>query len=301
MRISLAGPFYTSRSVVAAAQQTMNLIPEAVEVPNEPARLVLYGRPGLQQFVQLPSTKIRGMWSGGGRLFVVAGISEIEVKQDGTYVVSTASIAETPGVPAAAPDPVTISSNGTQLMIVGGGKVYCDNGTGAVAANWAIIGNGNTSASGLDWTSGPQFQTSWTGMPIIIGGVNYKVGLVSSATHLQISTGALPTATNVVWEIAAGAQVDGVTGGYLDGYFVVNRVATPGTPGDPGKQFQISALFDGTRWNAADYGVKEGAPDYISCILCDHEELWLFGKNYATEIWNNVGSQLVNGVATFPF
>ena len=281
----------------------MNLIPEAVEIPNEPARLVLYGRPGLQQFCQLPSAKIRGMWAGGGRLFVVAGISEIEVKQDGTYTVYPGSIAESAGT--VDPDPVSIASNGTQLMFVGGGLVYVDNGTppGAVAAQWAVTGNGDTSASGLVWTSGPQFQTSWTGMPIIIDDTNYVVGLVNSATHLQVSSSSpvLPTATDVVWEIAAGGQVDGVTGGFQDGYFIINRVPTPGAAGDPGKQFNLSALYDGTRWNPLDYGVKEGAPDYISSILCDHEELWLFGKDYATEIWQNVGSQLVNGVATFPY
>jgi len=300
MRISLAGPFYTSRSVVAAAQQTMNLIPEAVEAGNEVARLVLYGRPGLKQFSQLPSAKIRGMWAGPDRLFVVAGTDWIEVNPDGTYTVRSGAIQEMPG---ADPDPVSISSNGTQLMIVGGQNVYIDNGTGAVGAQWAVTGNGDTSASGLVWTSGPQFQTSWTNMPIIIDGADYVVGLVNSPTHLQVSStsGTLPTASDVVWEIAAGGQVDGVTGGYLDGYFIVNRVPTPGAANDPGKQFNISALYDGTRWNPLDFGVKEGAPDYINSILCDHEELWLFGDDYATEVWTNVGSQVVNGVATFPF
>jgi len=47
--------------------------------------------------------------------------------------------------------------------------------------------------------------------------------------------------------------------------------------------------------------VKEGNSDYINSILCDHEELILFGRE-TTEVHQNVGITLDSaGVASFPF
>jgi hypothetical protein len=95
--------------------------------------------------------------------------------------------------------------------------------------------------------------------------------------------------------------VDAVTGGFLDGYFIINRVPTPGVAGDPGRQYNISGLYDGTLWDELDFGLKEGNSDYINSILCDHEELILFGRE-TTEVHQNVGITLDSaGVASFPF
>ena len=293
MKISLAGPSYTSLSVVAAAQQTMNLIPEAVEVPNEPARLVLYGRPGLQYFAALTPFKIRCIWSGGGRCFVIHGPNYTEVHSDGTTTLSAKTVAQG----TSDPDPAQIFSNGNQLMIVSGGLVYCDNGSGPVPANFAITGTGNTfsgSPGGTlvnSVTPGP-FLPAWQGSNILIDDVSYVMTGVPN-DHTIILDRNLPAQTNVVWEAAQGAQVDGITGAVLDGYFIVNRVANSGT-GISGRQFNISALMDGTRWNPLDYGIKEGAPDNINSILTDHEELWLFGTD-SIEVWSDVGA------SPFPF
>jgi hypothetical protein len=93
--------------------------------------------------------------------------------------------------------------------------------------------------------------------------------------------------------------VDGVTGGFIDGYGVVNREPRPDLPqtGDPGRQFNISGLNDFTIWDPLQYGIKEGRSDYINSVLCDHEELVLFGTE-STEIWQNVGATPTN---LFPF
>src|SRR4030095_5223439 len=100
MKIPLAGPSYTSRSVVAAAQQTMNLYPEMIEVPSEPARLALYGRPGLKSFAALTPAKIRALWAGGGRLFAIHGPNETEVHSDGTTATLATTLAQGSGSPA---------------------------------------------------------------------------------------------------------------------------------------------------------------------------------------------------------
>lgn len=294
MRISLAAPSYTARSVVAAAQQTMNLIPEPVEVPNEPTRIALYGRPGLKLFCTMSPIKIRAMWAGGGRLFVLNGGTLTEVHQDGTQTPRAGTVAQG----TSSPDPAGIFSNGHQLLVVSGGYAYCDNGSGPQQLFFSQTGTGNTVAASdaLNWVSGPNFSTTWVGLPIIVGGNDYVVATVPSTTQLTFTT---PTvdATGVTWVMPNppnGTAVTAVTGGFLDGYFLVNRVAVPNTSTDPGRQFAISNLDNGLQWDPLDFGVKEGHSDYINSILCDHEELWLFGTE-TTEVWNNVGAP------TFPF
>ena len=379
MKISLAGPSYTSRSVVAAAQQTMNLYPEAVETPNEPTKLVLYGRPGLQVFATLSPAKIRCLWAGGGRLFVVHGNTLSEVNQAGTATARTGTLAES--VPAVNPDKAWIASNGHQLMIVSGGFVYCDNGAGPEQAFFQLSGTGDTFPTGVGHTlsnvltrdSGTPFTAAMVGGPITINGRSHTVAIFSDDTHLVIDppaptesdirwiyTGtndptistnilsrdsgdsflqtptlvgktitingrnyevtsvtnsdilgidpAAPPEGDVRWNVAGGQAVNGVTGGFLDGYGIINRTWPPSGPGtrvpgrrnragveeDHGRQFNISGLNDFTFWDPLDFGVKEGHSDYIVQVHCDHEELWLLGSE-TTEVWTNVGDP------NFPF
>src|SRR5262249_375145 len=122
MRISLAGPSYVSGSVNAAAQQCMNLVPEIIEVPNEPVRMPLYGRPGIRLFSTMRQPKIRALWAGGGRLFCVNGSDLTEVFENGSYADRPGSLQQGPDDP----DPAQIFSNGHQLLVISGGKVYCD-------------------------------------------------------------------------------------------------------------------------------------------------------------------------------
>lgn len=308
MKISLAAPSYTSRSVVAAAQQTMNFVPEPVEVGNEPVKMVLYGRPGLKYFTSLVPGKIRCLWAGGGRLFVIHGPTLSEVLQDGSVHDRAGTVAQIAGV---SPDPAQIFSNGHQLMIVSGGQVYCDNGGtggGPVPVKQLESGNGNTSSSGnqLVWidpatglpgtgTSGPFLGPPvWSG-PIVVNNVAYTITGVPNG-HTILLDRDPGNQTNVVFQSPNGGLLDGVTGAFLDGYFIVNRVYNSTTAGStqPGRQFNISWLNDGTMWDPADFGVKEGAADNIRSVLADHEELWLFGEE-TTEIWTNIGDP------NFPF
>jgi hypothetical protein len=123
----------------------------------------------------------------------------------------------------------------------------------------------------------------------------------------------------VLWNIAGGAEVNGVTGCIMDGYGIINGVPNPPGPGggvrggatyggkaaatpgyDPGRNFYLSGLNDFTLWNPLDFGTKEGRSDYIRSVLADHEQLILLGTE-SIEPWSDIGSQVVNGVATFPF
>ena len=375
----------------------MNLYPEVVESPNEPTRMVLYGRPGIKFFQTLApiAFKIRAMWAGGGRLFVVHGTRFSEVTEAGGVTTATQLLLEG-GVPNP-PDAAQIFSNGHQLMIISGGQVYYDNGAGPEPAHFQLSGNGHTLPTGMGGTlddvltrdSGTVFTEAMVGGPITIAGRKHTVASFTDEDHVIVDpptpvgggeadiwwmfTGAnyphgvnilsrdpltsvdtftsamvgelitvnhrnydvtawidndhlvlgaaiagapseAPSEAGIRWNLAGGDVVTGVTGGFLDGYGIVNR-PWPGPPGpgrevvpigaprranrsgeleDHGRQFNISALNDFSFWDPLDFALKEGHSDYIVSILCDHEELWLFGTE-TTEVWTNVGDP------NFPF
>lgn len=72
----------------------------------------------------------------------------------------------------------------------------------------------------------------------------------------------------------------------LDGYFLVNQNLT-------GK-FYVSAINDGTSWNALDFATAESSSDNLIAIVNAVGQAWLFGSS-STEIWTNTGDSL------FPF
>lgn len=315
MKISLAGPSYTSRSVVAAAQETINWYPETLAVGDEPRKQPLIGRPGLKLFATLSPTKIRCLWAGGGRLFVIHGNKQSEITEAGT--ITTAS--QTLAVGSGNPDPAQIFSNGHQLMVVSGGLVYVDNGAGPIPARFTVSGLVDTDGTTtVYWTtSGTTPETSEKFNALMVGQImriqdgDYLVASFINDATITV-TAPVPVGSDLPYSVPrSGDQVTAVTGGFLDGYGIVNRPPDPPGPGmlarrrrinrlsveepfDPGRQFNISELFDFSVWDPLMFGVKEGHSDYIRSILCDHEELWLLGTE-TTEIWSNVGDP------NFPF
>src|SRR5262249_24801671 len=180
-------------------------------------------------FTAVTQPKIRAMWAGGGRLFVISGSTLTEVKSDTTTVNRTGTVQQGTGDP----DPAQIFSNGHQLMIVSGGQVYCGNGGGPKPALFLVRGTGNlvNSNASLQWVSGPTFKTSWTGMNITINAQIYTITGVpgTGPTYTTLLLSPTPAnASNVPWAISGGTQVDAQTGGFIDGYLVVNPLPRPG-------------------------------------------------------------------------
>lgn len=69
-RIKIAGPTYTSQSVNADCQKTMNWYPEAMETSDANAPIVLYPTPGLNLFSSIITpfgwgTNWGGNWGAG--------------------------------------------------------------------------------------------------------------------------------------------------------------------------------------------------------------------------------------------
>lgn len=73
---------------------------------------------------------------------------------------------------------------------------------------------------------------------------------------------------------------------FIDGYFVINENGT-------GKFF-ISALYDGTSWDALDFATAESLPDNLNRAINFIGQLGLFGE-FSLEIWRDTGALL------FPF
>src|ERR1700682_5719925 len=125
-QIPIIGSQYTSRSLAADAQSCVNLIVENLELSVVPAagvgtaiqgkgKAALYGAPGRHLLVALPSgdVTVKGLWSGGGRLFVALGKKLYEVKEGGSWYTAGAYTAVETG------QPVPMFVNGNQLTLIG--------------------------------------------------------------------------------------------------------------------------------------------------------------------------------------
>lgn len=114
--IPFASQSYQNRSLPVSAQQCFNLYPEFT--PEGKSQIVLHGTPGLVQFSanpQVNSVPVRGMHEFNGKLHAVIG--------DKLYRITTLGVCTEIGTIEGS-EPVGIADNGTQLVIVTGGKGY---------------------------------------------------------------------------------------------------------------------------------------------------------------------------------
>ena len=123
-----------------------------------------------------------------------------------------------------------------------------------------------------------------------IGTTTGKVWMASNGTEIMIIDGVkgyiLTIATGVVAEIVDGDFPVPSSLTFQDGYFIVTEKDTD--------YIFISALYDGTSWNALDFAAAEGAPDEARCVYSNRRNLWIPGIK-TTEIFYNSGD------SDFPF
>ncbi len=318
MKLALVGEDFTSRSPAVSAQTCINVFASVIDDPNESAgsgtaagvqtasysaiagknKGVLYGCPGKHLFSAL-SAPPRGLWSGGGRCFVVSGLLLIELSSSGSIISSNTIGGGSP--PANDGLPVGIFVNGDQMMIVTGGYAYCVNdGIHPVLINTDNYAGEVTPLGVADivvWVSGDMFPTdgSWTGTSITIGGVGYTVASVGDNEHLTLTTTILggPYAYT-----HAGLPLTAVCGAYMDETFFVQRPPGPGPGGTPGQnlgaQVNFSAVLDGTTWSGLDFFSKESYADNLRAIFNDNEQLYLMGTE-TFEVWQSDPNAPVDG------
>jgi hypothetical protein len=239
----------------------------------------LIGTPGLTLFTTLGGGPIRALFGGDRRLFAVSGGNFYEIFADGT--------ANNRGSVANDGKPAYILANGTQVLIVSGGLVYCDNGAGPVQVFFVNPFAGTVTTLGIvvSWASGDLFDPALAGEPITINGVNYTVAQVDSPTQLELTSSA-GTQAAVPYSVA-GVPVTATYGTFLDEYFIINQSPIS-------KNFNLSNLppIGGLGWDPTDQSTKEGFPDNVNAVYADHEELWVFGNEQSTEVWQDTGNAL---------
>lgn len=108
-----AGATYTAVSPVLDAESSINLYPETAPTSAK-APIALIGTPGLTLFVTLPTSPVRGLFAGNGRLFAAAGSHFYELSPTtGATITDFGAMGASSGN-----GPVKIVSNGTQLLVM---------------------------------------------------------------------------------------------------------------------------------------------------------------------------------------
>lgn len=80
--------------------------------------------------------------------------------------------------------------------------------------------------------------------------------------------------------VSPGFPTPAIMGGFVDGYFVVLKGQS--------RQFYISALADGTSWDALDVGEVSQSSDDLRAMVIAHREIVLFGSK-TTSFWADIG------------
>lgn len=159
------------------------------------------------------------------------------------------------------------------LLVVNGSTLYQFLSPTTVPPNGQFIPIGDINNDGLPVT-------------MIANGVtnsNQQVLISTQSDHAYIC---VPSAGTLLDLSTVPGFMGGRGAAFLDDYFIS---LIPGTNG-----FQISAINDGTSWDAADVAFTEGQSDELLNLIADREYLWLYGTR-RSEIWYNQGGQF------FPF
>jgi hypothetical protein len=137
---------------------------------------------------------------------------------------------------------------------------------------WEIANDGTTTNRGSLLTSTGRVDITDNGNQMLIVDGTYGY-IYTFATHV------LARITDVDYPASS-------TCAFLNGYFLVQKT-------DSAEWF-ISALYDGTSWDALDFATAESDPDNLVRIMADNGMVLLFGDK-TTEFWGD------SGAADFPF
>ena len=134
-------------------------------------------------------------------------------------------------------------------------------GTGTLRSGSALAINANPAQIFSNGTGGSQLM-------VLAGGLGYIYDM-SANTLTQITDAQFPS--------------NAVMGGFIDGYFIVLGYNT--------REFQFSASFNGTNWDALDLQQKSQTSDNIRAMIVGRRIVYLLGSK-TTEMWGNTGDAL---------
>ena len=151
-----------------------------------------------------------------------------------------------------------------RVFAVAGGHLYEVKADGTVTTFGTVANDGGRVSMRANGLQGHQLLV-----------VSAKYGYI-----LDTNTGAFTELTTV----PGFPSGEAVSGTFLDGYFIVSTNTS----------FQISGLFNGLVWDAAEKAIRSMGSDNIVTAFQNHRELWVWGE-VTSEVWYNAGD------ASFPF
>ena len=219
-RFGFVGGSYTSESINADCQSTINWYPESVESQGGTAAVAMYPTAGLAPFATIAGSAVRGLYYFNGRLFGV-GANFSEILSDGQAIGYSFLPVDN--------DPVTMAANNAnQLIICAGGELWLFplasgsivyNNVPSTITQIQIVDNGDplvkdyyvTTASLAGYTVGTTLTfaglTELTFLNGVTGTINSIAGNIA---HLQmprsLTLGFSQTITNAV--LAANSPVN---------------------------------------------------------------------------------------------
>jgi hypothetical protein len=261
-QISFAGPSYTSVSVNADAQRTVNLMYETVESGMGKGQYQLYRTPGLAKFCALDNPLVgsnfkphqnRGAWNNA------TNYAQFDCAVFGPqlYAALAANTNEQPNTSPAFWFPIPIANGpmrGMWTVTPPGGLRYFAVG-GSVLFEIFADGSCNPIAPVANDGKMCSFAASPTQLAVASGGILYVFNLATGAFEQPPNVPANPPG-NVI-------QIG------FDDFFFIALISNG--------QFQTSSLNDATTWSGLDVNQPSVFPDAPNGMLVDHRELWIFG------------------------
>jgi hypothetical protein len=252
---------------------------------DDDTEVMLYGTPGLREFMDLNDTTpgTTAIWGGtvmGNYLYLVAQTS---VTACTLFQIDWIGNATSLGSIAARGGPISIVNNGTQVMVTHAGRGYVYD---TLPKLWV---------ADTDYLVANIFVR-----PTTANGFYYKCTVAGTAGGSEPTwstvVGATTTDNSVTWTTYAEAPIyteitdpnfiGGQACAFQDGYGIVVQPDS--------RYWQVSSLYDFTTYDSNAQAAKEGGSDNIVTVMADHLNIWVFGER-TTEIWYNSGS------TPFPF
>jgi len=305
------GPSYEAASIYQEAQECINFYPEIdpLKQPGQRGVVALYPTPGFTEVLQLNNAPVRGMrtLSGGQWLIAVVGNAVWAIQYvNGAYTSTQV------GTLTTLTGQISITDN---IMTYGGLTAYIVDG---VNRYYWIVGSASTVS----------LNATVSGSVLTVTSTNFAIGtgIVLTGTSGQITIGQFTTtstsgvgglgdypftgsATSGTFTAPAfqqlpstdGAFTGAVTCDVVDNYIVYNQGGTQAWGStDLQADVQNGDLPLVTPWSSnAVYGNKDGSPDPLVGLICDHRQVFLLGE-FTSEMWTDVGT-VVPGVISFAF
>lgn len=290
-RLNVFGVGQASKNAYVTSKALINMYCEARPM-GEKSAMVAYRTPGLNLFSEFPGAVVgRGAWSFEKTDIAYFVVGNILYQLDGTGTQTQLGILST------SMGRVSISDNGTQIMIVDGtyGYIY----TTVLPATIASITRVGTTATLT--TSTPHGLGS--GMQVTISGAApaqynglYTITVTSPTTFTYVmasdpGSSAAPvgsyTITSAFTRISdPDFPLAPLTVAFLSGRFVINISQS--------SRFYVSDLYDGLSWDALNFANAETSADPIMAVWANNGQLILLGTR-STEYWGD------SGAVDFPF